>query len=171
MLISHLHFAKYWQNDDFCWQNDDLCGPYVVKAMNNKRSSLKKWPVIFACFNTGAISIHLVFGYRTKEFLVICKLFVSLQGRPKFVYSDRGSNLVAGARIVATKKMSNEVANYLDSIVRLVVTACSEMGIDKNELFKFNLCLIAEREVKCVQQLFKSCKIGNLTKLYARNTA
>ena len=40
----------------------------------------------------------------------MCKLFVLLRGRPKFVYSDGGNNLVAGAGIVTTKEMSNKVA-------------------------------------------------------------
>jgi hypothetical protein len=37
----------------------DLAGPYQVKAMNNARSKLKVWPVLFNCINIGDVDIRL----------------------------------------------------------------------------------------------------------------
>ena len=37
----------------------DFLGPYKVKAMNNVRSQIKFWPVVFGCLNTGAVHIML----------------------------------------------------------------------------------------------------------------
>ena len=34
----------------------DLCGPLVVKAMTNKRVTMKVWKVLFVCLNTNQIS-------------------------------------------------------------------------------------------------------------------
>jgi hypothetical protein len=43
----------------------DLAGDIKVKAMNNARSTLKTYPLIFACMNTGAIALQLMHAYDT----------------------------------------------------------------------------------------------------------
>ena len=48
----------------------DLIGPVTVKAMTNKRSTLKVWVAIFVCLNTKAVSMELSPGYSTADFLL-----------------------------------------------------------------------------------------------------
>ena len=78
----------------------DLTGPMEVVAMNNARSKLKTWPILFCCLNTGAIAIYVAAGASTSHFLTQYDHYVAVHGRPKFVYSDRGSNLTKAATFV-----------------------------------------------------------------------
>ena len=78
----------------------DLCGPHVVKAMTNKRATMKVWIVIFLCLNTKAVSIELAPGYSTQDFLMAYTCHVSTRGVPVLVHSDRGSQLVAAHKEV-----------------------------------------------------------------------
>merc|ERR1712240_796830 len=47
----------------------NFLGPYKVKAMNNSRSHLKVWPIIFGCLNTRALHIELNKTYGTDALL------------------------------------------------------------------------------------------------------
>ena len=38
----------------------DLLGPVVVKAMTNKRSNMKVWPLLFVCQATGAMHFEVM---------------------------------------------------------------------------------------------------------------
>ena len=38
----------------------DLLGPVTVKAMTNKRSHMKTWPILFVCQATGALHLELM---------------------------------------------------------------------------------------------------------------
>ena len=78
----------------------DLCGPHTVKAMTNKRATMKVWIVLFLCLNTKAISIELAPGYSTKDFLLAYTCHISQRGVPALVHSDRGSQLVAAHKEV-----------------------------------------------------------------------
>ena len=73
----------------------DLVGPITVKAMVNKRATMKVWVAIFVCLNTKAVSMELSPGYSTTDFLLAYSCHVSLRGIPMFVHSDKGSQLVA----------------------------------------------------------------------------
>jgi hypothetical protein len=53
----------------------DLAGPYQVKAMNNARSKLKVWPVLFNCLNTRAVNIRLAYKQGTDAFLTTWNTF------------------------------------------------------------------------------------------------
>ena len=48
----------------------DLCGPLVVKAMTNKRATMKVWNVLFVCLNTKAVTMYLAPGYATADFMI-----------------------------------------------------------------------------------------------------
>ena len=43
----------------------DLLGPVVVKAMVNKRSHMKVWPLLFVCQATGAMHFEVMHDYST----------------------------------------------------------------------------------------------------------
>ena len=79
----------------------DLSGPIVVRAMTNKRSTMKVWVVLFLCLNTKAISMELAPGYSTDDFLVAYNSHIHVRGEPLFVHSDRGSQLVSAHNEVA----------------------------------------------------------------------
>ena len=85
----------------------DLCGPFVVKAMTNKRATMKAWVTIFLCLNTKAISMELAPGYATKDFMLAYQCHTSHCGDPSLVHSDRGSQLVA-----AHKEISDDPLRY-----------------------------------------------------------
>ena len=80
----------------------DLCGPITVKSMTNKRSTMKVWITIFVCLNTKAVSMEIAPGYSTEDFLLAYETHHSSRGIPNFVYSDRGSQLVAAQKEVST---------------------------------------------------------------------
>ena len=48
----------------------DLVGDIKVKAMCNSRATLKTYPVIFVCMNTGAMNLRLMHAYDTAAFLL-----------------------------------------------------------------------------------------------------
>ena len=85
----------------------DLCGPYTVKAMTNKRATMKVWVVILLCLNTKAASMELAPGYSTKDFLLAYMCHVNQRGAPSTVHSDRGSQLIA-----AHKEVCDEPLRY-----------------------------------------------------------
>ena len=84
----------------------DLLGPITVKAMTNKRSTMKTWVVLFLCLNTKAISMELAPGYSTNDFLIAYTTHISYRGTPSFIHSDRGSQLVSA------QKGIEETLNY-----------------------------------------------------------
>ena len=82
----------------------DFLGPYKVKAMNNARSFLKVWPVIFGCLNTGAVHMELNKTYGTDTLLLSISAFTSIRGYPSVFYTDRGSQLCKAAKYIDSKE-------------------------------------------------------------------
>ena len=66
----------------------DFLGPFKVKAMNNSRSFLKVWPVVFGCLNTGAVHLELNKTYGTDALLLSIMAFTSIRGYPATFYTD-----------------------------------------------------------------------------------
>ena len=85
----------------------DFRGPVIIKAMTNKRGSMKVWILLFLCLNTKAISLEISPGYSTEDFLLAYSSHVSIRGNPTYVHSDRGSQLVA-----ARKELCDEPLQY-----------------------------------------------------------
>ena len=82
----------------------DFLGPFEVGAMNNKRSLLKVWPVVFVCMNTGGLHIELAHTYGTDALLLCIGAFASLRGYPATIYTDRGSQLCKAAQFASHKE-------------------------------------------------------------------
>ena len=82
----------------------DFLGPFQVKAMNNARSLLKVWPVVFGCLNTGAIHLELTHTYGTDALLLAMGAFTGIRGYPALFYTDRGSQLCKAAQFVDKKE-------------------------------------------------------------------
>ena len=83
----------------------DFLGPYKVKAMNNARSFLKVWPVIFSCLNTGAVHIKLNKTYGTDALLLSISAFTSIRGYPAVFYTVRGTQLLKPRNTSTLKKV------------------------------------------------------------------
>lgn len=82
----------------------DFLGPFLVKAMNNARSLLKVWPVLFACLNSGAVHVELSNTYGTDALLQTIDVFTAIRGNPAMFYTDRGSQLCKAAQFIGTKE-------------------------------------------------------------------
>ena len=82
----------------------DFLGPFRIKAMNNARSLLKVWPVVFGCLNTGATHIEVTSTYGTDALLLAISAFTGIRGYPATFYTDRGSQLCKAAQYVDKKE-------------------------------------------------------------------
>ena len=79
----------------------DLLGPIKVKAMVNKRATMKVWPIIFVCQATGATHYEVMHDYGTEAFLLQWSHFKSICGNPTIIISNQGSQLTSDKNIVA----------------------------------------------------------------------
>ena len=82
----------------------DFLGPYKVKAMTNSRSTMKVWPVVFGCLNTGAVHIKLNKTYGTDALLLSITAFTSIRGYPTVFYTDRGTQLCKAGKYIDLKE-------------------------------------------------------------------
>ena len=79
----------------------DLLGPIKVRAMTNKRATMKVWPIIFVCQATGATHYEVMHDYGTEAFLLQWRHYRSIRGNPAIIISDQGSQLTSSKNIVA----------------------------------------------------------------------
>ena len=79
----------------------DLLGPVVVKAMVNKRSNMKVWPLLFVCQATGAMHFEVMHDYGTGGLLLQWDHFVAVRGTPSKVVSDQGKQLTSSSNAAA----------------------------------------------------------------------
>ena len=81
----------------------DLAGPVAVYDCVKQRTSMKCWPILFVCLNTGAVHTELATGYSAAKFISRLEKFMSIRGCPSYIYSDLGSNLVKAGKITETE--------------------------------------------------------------------
>ena len=62
------------------------------------RSRIKRYGCIFSCMASRACHIEISASMDTSDFLDCLTRFVSRKGRPKNLYSDRGTNFIGGSR-------------------------------------------------------------------------
>jgi hypothetical protein len=62
----------------------------------------KGWGVVFVCTTTSALHVEFMDTYSTDSFLLALRRFMSVRGTPTRFQSDRGEQLVAAAKQVAT---------------------------------------------------------------------
>lgn len=72
----------------------DLGGPLYL------RNGEKTWFVLFTCAVVRAVHLELVQSLTTETFCLAFRRFVSRRGRPLYVYSDNGTNLVGTSNIL-----------------------------------------------------------------------
>jgi hypothetical protein len=80
----------------------DLFGPVEYQQHAKKRQVGKGWGVVFVCTTTSALHVEFMDTYSTDSFLMALRRFMSVRGTPTRFQSDRGEQLVAAAKQVAT---------------------------------------------------------------------
>jgi hypothetical protein len=80
----------------------DLFGPVEYQQHVKKRQVGKGWGVVFVCTTTSALHVEFMDTYSTDSFLLALRRFMSVRGTPTRFQSDRGEQLVAAAKQVAT---------------------------------------------------------------------
>ncbi len=80
----------------------DLFGPVEYQQHVKKRQVGKGWGVVFVCTTTSALHVEFMDTYSTDSFLLALRRFMSIRGTPTRFQSDRGEQLVAAAKQVAT---------------------------------------------------------------------
>ena len=78
----------------------DYTGAITIKAMTNKRSTMKVWPLVMVCVNTGSVHIELAQDYSTAGFMLAFNQFTALRGVPSYVRADMGSQLTAATATI-----------------------------------------------------------------------
>jgi transposase InsO family protein len=75
----------------------DYFGPFLVKQ---GRSQVKRYGCVFTCLAMRAIHVEVAHSLDAESFLCAFSRFTARRGLPKAIYSDNGSNFVAGSRIL-----------------------------------------------------------------------
>jgi len=73
----------------------DYFGPIEVKYL---RRSLKRYALLCTCLVTRAVHIEISYSLDTDSFIMAFQRFCDRRGRPAVVYSDNGTQLVAGEK-------------------------------------------------------------------------
>merc|ERR1712120_68975 len=79
----------------------DLLGPTLVRAMTNRRATMKVWPILFVCQSTGAVHCEVMHDYGTRAFLLQWERYTAIRGVPGVAVSDCGSLLKSVKNTVA----------------------------------------------------------------------
>ena len=85
----------------------DYFGPFKVIC---KRSEVKRYGVVFSCLASRAIHLEVAASLDTDAFFNAFQHFRARRGSPKVVYSDNGTNLVAGSHV-----LKEELQKWQDS--------------------------------------------------------
>ncbi len=62
------------------------------------RRSVKRYGLLFTCLVTRAVHIEITHSMDTDSFLMAFQRFQDRRGRPAVIYSDNGTQLVAGEK-------------------------------------------------------------------------
>ncbi|XP_078329601.1 uncharacterized protein LOC144624109 [Crassostrea virginica] len=73
----------------------DYFGPFELKR---GRSVVKRYGVIFTCLNTRAVHLEVSYSLDTDSCIDAVRRFIARRGKPKFIRSDNGTNLVGAER-------------------------------------------------------------------------
>ena len=138
----------------------DLAAPLKVLDMVKKRCTMKAWPLIICCLNTGAVHLELLHTYGSEAFLLRWKVFTCTRGDPKLVVSDKGSQLKAASKQIDwTRKEDPEQWEW-----NKIEQATSAKGTRWH--FVPAGCQwqngLAESRIKIFKQTFRRCVVGTI---------
>ena len=138
----------------------ELAAPVKVLDMVKKRCTMKAWPLVICCLNTGAVHLELLHTYGSEAFLLRWKVFTCTRGDPKLVVSDKGSQLQAASKQIDwTRKEGPEQWEW-DKIEQ----ATSAKGTRWH--FVPAGCQwqngLAESRIKIFKQTFRRCVVGTI---------
>lgn len=93
----------------------DLFGPYQVKDDVRKRVTVKVWGIVLCCMASRAVHTELANTMSTESFLMAYQRFIAIQGHPRKIWSDPGTNFVGA------KPVLEELYQFLDGLDRSAV--------------------------------------------------
>ena len=73
----------------------DFMGPVYVRKF---RRTEKRYILLVTCLSTRALHLEIANSLDTDSFLLALRRFIARRGRPSLIWSDNGTNLVAGER-------------------------------------------------------------------------
>ena len=98
----------------------DYFGPFSVKV---GCSTCKRWVCIFTCIAMRAVHLEVAHSLSSDSFLSALSRFVARRGRPRYIYSDNGTNFVAA---------NKELNQSLTARNEKVHGALLQQGVDWN---------------------------------------
>ena len=138
----------------------DLAAPIMVLDMVKKRTSMKCWPVIFCCLNTGAVHLELLHTYGAEAFLMRWKIFTCTRGDPKLVVSDKGSQLMAAAKVIDWTKKEDPTQWDWQRIEQMTASKGTKWNFVPAGCQWQNG--LAESRIKIFKQTFRRCVVGTI---------
>ena len=141
----------------------DLFGPLIARCEHSHRSTVKIWGCVFKDPACAAVSVHVMEGYSTDEFLMCYTRFSSRYGHPSKLFIDEGSQLMKACR--SMELSITDITNSLSSKY--------QVGIDHSTcpVGGHNVHGIVERSIFSVQELFKKLYSGVRLSILAHETS
>ena len=97
-LMAELPFSRLQiDTHPFAYCGVDYFGPLIVR---HKRSEIKRYGCLFTCLTTRAVHIEVAADLSTDAFINALRRFMSRRGPVFHFYSDNGTNIVGGERIL-----------------------------------------------------------------------
>ena len=120
----------------FTYVGIDCFGPWevVTRRTRGGSSNSKRWAVLFCCLSSRAVHIEVIEDMSTSCFINALRRFISIRGKVKEIFSDRGSNFVGGAKELGIPTIcveDKEVQTFLNNqgtVWRLNTPYSSHMG-------------------------------------------
>ena len=66
-----------------------------INGIVNQIAKMKVCVIVYACMNSSAIFMNISHQQYTTAFLIASENFIHIRGRPRYVYRDKGSNLIS----------------------------------------------------------------------------
>ena len=94
-LMANLPEVRFDQSRPFSSVGIDYFGPLQVRKF---RKTEKRYVLLVTCLATRALHLELASALDTDAFLMALRRFIARRGKPKLIYSDRGTNFTSGEK-------------------------------------------------------------------------
>lgn len=84
-----------YRQPPFTFTGIDFFGPLEVTVGRRRE---KRWGCICVCLVTRAVHLEVAYGLSTDELMLVLSRFVDVRGKPRFIVSDNGTNMVGANR-------------------------------------------------------------------------